>query len=96
MLSSLRLKPFSKKEMTFIFVFFYFTNHFLIFSIQFSSFINKYRIEDAKKLIVDTKHSHLTFEAIANAVGFNSKASFNAAFKKFTETTPSLYKKQFE
>lgn len=63
---------------------------------NFSSFINKYRIEDAKKLIVDPKHSHLTFEAIANAVGFNSKASFNAAFKKFTETTPSLYKKQLE
>jgi len=64
------------------------------FNENFNSFINRYRILEAKELIMDSNFDHLTFEAIANKVGFNSKASFNSAFKKYTMMTPSAYKKQ--
>jgi AraC-like DNA-binding protein len=61
---------------------------------NFSSFINQYRINEAKILLLDKEMENYTIEGIANTVGFNSKSSFNAAFKKYEGMTPSEYKKQ--
>lgn len=61
---------------------------------NFNSFINKYRIEESKKMLLDNKYDNYTIEAIANLVGFHSKSSFNTAFKKQIGITPSDYKKQ--
>ncbi len=61
---------------------------------NFSSFINHYRINEAKILLHDKEMENYTIEGIANTVGFNSKSSFNAAFKKYEGMTPSEYKKQ--
>ncbi|MFP4663568.1 MAG: helix-turn-helix domain-containing protein [Bacteroidales bacterium] len=61
---------------------------------NFSSFINRYRVEEAKKYLKAAEYENYTIEGIAHTVGFNSKASFNNAFKKFTGLTPSAYKKQ--
>jgi AraC-like DNA-binding protein len=68
------------------------------FNENFYQFINRYRIEEAKKLILDKKMSHLNFQGIALEVGFNSKTVFNSTFKKRTGQTPSAYKttKQFK
>ncbi len=63
------------------------------FDQNFSEFVNSFRIEEAKALLVDANHKHLTIVAIANDVGFNSKSAFNSAFKKFTGQTPSEYMK---
>ncbi len=52
-----------------------------------------YRVEYAKKLIREDKHSKLTVEELAELVGYNSKSSFNIAFKKHTSKTPSEYRK---
>lgn len=60
---------------------------------NFSNFINRFRIEDAKALLKDKKYNNYTLEGIANLVGFHSKSSFNIAFKKFTGMIPSQYKK---
>ncbi|MGB5990013.1 MAG: AraC family transcriptional regulator [Marinifilaceae bacterium] len=60
--------------------------------ISFSEFINKYRIEEAKQLLVSDKSRELTILAIAYEVGFNSKSAFYSAFKKSTNLTPSAYK----
>lgn len=60
---------------------------------HFFDFINQYRIEEAKKLLKDPKQN-LTIQQIFFQVGFNSKSSFNTAFKRFTGTTPSDYKKE--
>ncbi len=54
---------------------------------NFYEFINKYRIEEVKRLF-HTDRSKLTIEAIANKAGFNSKSSFNKVFKKETGLTP--------
>lgn len=61
---------------------------------NFNSFINKFRIEEAKLLLSDQNNDTYTIEALANEVGFHSKSSFNIAFKKITGLTPSEYKKQ--
>jgi AraC-like DNA-binding protein len=62
---------------------------------NFFDFINSYRIEEAKVLLIDKKGELLTILAIAEEVGFNSKSAFNTAFKKYTSMTPTQYKKQF-
>jgi len=58
-----------------------------------NDFINEFRIEDAKKMLHD-RNSNLTIEAIAIECGFGTKKSFNAAFKKYTDLTPSDYRKK--
>ncbi|HEY5774299.1 MAG TPA: helix-turn-helix domain-containing protein [Chitinophagaceae bacterium] len=64
------------------------------FLVNFYDFINKYRVEEAKKLLIeDTKNYKIL--AIAYEVGFNSKATFNRVFKKFTDLTPSEFKEKF-
>lgn len=60
---------------------------------SFSDFINTYRVEEAKRQLLDSKKKHYSILAIAEGVGFNSKSSFNAAFKKYTNRTPSEYRK---
>jgi len=60
---------------------------------NFFDFVNSYRIEEAKKLLVDKRGELLTILAIAEEVGFNSKSAFNTAFKKYTSMTPTQFKK---
>ena len=57
---------------------------------NFRDLVNKYRIETAKKLLVETGDK---IEAVAYDAGFNSLSTFNAAFKKETGLTPSQYRK---
>ena len=61
---------------------------------NFFDFINSYRIEEAKTLLLDKRGELLTILAIAEEVGFNSKSAFNIAFKKYTSMTPTQFKKQ--
>ena len=63
------------------------------FNESFYQFINKYRIEEAKKLIADPKMNHLSILGIGFKVGFNSKSVFNTVFKNMTSQTPSEFKK---
>lgn len=57
---------------------------------SFSTYINEWRIEEACRLIIE--NDRLTFEAIGYEVGYNSKSTFYAAFKKIKDTTPALFK----
>jgi len=60
--------------------------------LNFYDYISKYRIEEAKKLLAGNSGNKTVLE-ILYEVGFNSKSSFNTAFKKYTGTTPSRFKK---
>lgn len=60
---------------------------------SFIDFINYKRIEEAKSLLTHPAYDHYSIEGIAWEVGFNSKVSFIAAFKKVEGTTPNVYKK---
>lgn len=61
---------------------------------NFYNFVNEYRIQDAKKLLTDPEYQKYSVEGLAHMVGFNTKSSFNAAFKKHTGTTPSQYRRE--
>lgn len=56
---------------------------------NFTTYINEWRIDEACKMIATEQH--LTLEAIGYEVGFNSKSTFFAAFKKVKGITPSSY-----
>jgi len=60
---------------------------------NFYDLINSFRITEAKQRLIDPENQHITIIAIANDVGFNSKSTFNTAFKKYTKMTPSQFKK---
>lgn len=59
---------------------------------HFFDFINKYRIEKAIEIIEKSSIKELTIQQILFDVGFNSKSSFNTAFKKHTGLTPTQYR----
>ena len=60
---------------------------------NFFDFINEYRINKAMELFKNTDDKKLTVLEVLYEVGFNSKSSFNTAFKKFTGQTPSEFRK---
>ncbi len=59
---------------------------------NFFDYINSYRVREAKEKIV--KERNKTLLEIAYEVGFNSKNSFNSAFKKQVGMTPSAFRKK--
>jgi len=62
-------------------------------SMNFKTYINSYRIEEAKKLLID--YPDRTVLTIAYEVGFNSKSSFYEFFIKITGVTPVEYRKTY-
>ncbi len=61
---------------------------------NFYNFINRHRVEEAKKLLTSDKTNQLNMLGIGFESGFNSKTAFNTAFKKFVGISPSEYVKQ--
>jgi len=58
------------------------------FGINFNDFVNQFRIEAIKEMLEKGEHKKQTLLAIAFECGFNSKATFNRAFKKATGYSP--------
>lgn len=65
------------------------------YHVNFSSFINSYRINHAKQRLTNQKNRNETILEILYDVGFNSKSSFNTSFKKNTGLTPSEFKNKY-
>lgn len=59
---------------------------------HFFDFINEYRIQKAMRILKDPSKNKLTILEILYEVGFNSKSSFNTAFKKHTHQTPTEFR----
>lgn len=59
---------------------------------NYFQFINEYRVEEVKSQLLDPKYGHLTVLSLALDAGFNSKASFNRVFKRYTGQTPKEFK----
>ncbi len=64
------------------------------FGQNFNDFVNTYRVNEAKEMLAKNGDLKMQILEIAYEVGFNSKSSFNTAFKKFTGLTPSEFKKR--
>ena len=62
------------------------------FNTNFNSFLNEYRVKEARKLLLISQYNNYTIEGIAETVGFHSKATFNTYFKKITGVTPSFFR----
>lgn len=58
---------------------------------NFRDFVNTYRVEEFIELVNSPQYKHYTFLALAQEVGFNSKSTFNVAFKKLTQRNPREY-----
>lgn len=62
------------------------------FHMNYASFINKYRIEEAMSILVDKRYKDLRIEEVSDMVGFSNRQSFYAAFYKIMGITPKEYK----
>lgn len=63
------------------------------FSQNFYDYVNRLRIEEAKRMLLDSSNKKTVLEILYD-VGFNSKSTFNNIFKKITGQTPTEFRKK--
>ena len=63
---------------------------------NFFDFVNRYRVEEAKRLLAKPESQRFTILGIAFDAGFNSKSSFNLVFKKIAKMTPSQFQESIQ
>ncbi len=59
---------------------------------NFHDFISEYRVAEVVHKMQDPAYDHITLLGIAFESGFNSKTTFNRAFRQMTGTSPAEYK----
>ena len=62
------------------------------FQMNFNEFVNKYRVEEAKKLLSDSNNNLYTMEYISEKSGFGSVNSFTRVFKSIVGFPPGKYR----
>jgi AraC-like DNA-binding protein len=62
------------------------------FGKSFSDFVNEYRVNEFISRVNQSQYQAYSIYGIALEVGFNTRSSFNSAFKKVTGKNPSDYK----
>lgn len=60
---------------------------------NFYDFVNGYRVEYLKQLLIDPGNKQYTILALGIESGFNSKSSLNRVFKQFSGMSPREYQK---
>lgn len=61
---------------------------------SFYELVNKYRVDEAARLLLSEEHQYLSVTDIGFHAGFNSNSTFFIHFKNHLATTPSKYRKQ--
>ncbi|WP_411031351.1 helix-turn-helix domain-containing protein [Spongiimicrobium sp. 3-5] len=59
---------------------------------NFANYINHYRVEAVKEMILDSEFKNYSLLAIGLESGFTSKTTFHKSFKKVTGMTPNEYR----
>lgn len=67
-----------------------------IYQSNFYDFVNTYRLEAFLDKVKNKEHKHQTLLSLSMEVGFNSKSTFNKAFKSIFKDTPSAYIRKIE
>ena len=62
------------------------------FHMNYTSFVNKFRIEEAMTILVDRRYQDLRIEEVSDMVGFANRQSFYASFYKLMNMTPRDYR----
>ena len=62
------------------------------FHMNYTSFVNKFRIEEAMAILVDRRYQDLRMEEVSDMVGFANRQSFYASFYKIMNMTPRDYR----
>lgn len=65
------------------------------FHTNYTSFVNKFRIDEAMAILIDRRYIKLKMEDIAQMVGFANRQSFYAAFFKINGCTPCDYRESY-
>lgn len=65
----------------------------ICFKMNYTSFINKFRIEEAMMILKDKKYQDLRIEEVSDMVGFSNRQSFYTSFCRMTGITPKAYKR---
>jgi AraC-like DNA-binding protein len=63
---------------------------------SFYDYINHFRVEEAKQLLLDSARRSHKIAAIAYDAGFNSLSTFNEVFKKNTGAAPTQFRKDVQ
>lgn len=63
------------------------------FQMNYKSFVNKFRIEEAMGILIDKRYQDLNIEEVSEMVGFSTRQSFYSAFYKVNGITPVDFKK---
>ncbi len=59
---------------------------------NFIDLVNRYRVEEVKRKLLDPANEHIKIIALAYESGFNSKSTFNKVFKDYTNLTPKGFR----
>lgn len=63
---------------------------------NYNTFVNGYRLTDAKLLLTDKRYADKTIEEISAMVGFANRQSFYATFFRFVGVTPKKYREDYK
>ncbi len=64
------------------------------FGCSFSDYVNRYRVNEVKRIFEDDEFKDFTLEQIAEKAGFTSSAALIRIFKQFEGVTPGIYRKK--
>lgn len=64
------------------------------YEVNFFEYINLLRIEEAKQLLLASDKKAMNIIEVAYTVGYNTKNTFNTAFRRITGLTPTEYRNQ--
>lgn len=64
------------------------------FGVNYSTFVNGYRIREAKEILADPKSAELTMADVGDMVGFANRQSFYSSFYRETGITPREYRRR--
>jgi AraC-like DNA-binding protein len=65
------------------------------FHTNYSTLVNKYRVEEAMSLLTDQRYDEHSVEEIGDMVGFAQRQSFHSYFQKYVGMTPRAYRMQY-
>jgi AraC-like DNA-binding protein len=60
---------------------------------NFSHFINHYRVEEAKRMMISDAYDIYTLETIANMAGFGTRQAFYNVFEQLSGMKPASYRR---